>query len=171
MFGGPGSGKTQVCLTTAALCALEGGVVAYIDTRGDLWPARLQEVVARRAGAGQEGAEALARIRVARAVTPKELCTALEMVASLQPSLLVLDSLSAPLMPLVTEGALGAAFMWGSRALQLVHRLVEAREPPAVLAVSGLRAGREGGAAPALGGVWRGLADTRLLLVQVSIPH
>ena len=44
VFGGPGSGKTQLCLTTSALCALGGGKVAFIDTRGDLDTARLLQV-------------------------------------------------------------------------------------------------------------------------------
>ena len=163
IFGGAGVGKTQVCLAAAAASASTGGTVAYIDTGGDFDATRLQKVVAARGGA----AAAMARVVVAAARDPEELVAALQQVAALRPRLVVVDGLTAPLLPLVIDSRLPKAFEAGGKVTQLLHRLAATGAPPAVLVTGRLRGGREG-AAPALGGVLRGLAHTRLHLGLVG---
>ena len=162
VFGGAGVGKTQLCLSAAA-CASAGGTVAYVDTGGDFDATRLQKVVAARGGS----ASAMARVVVAATKDAEELVAALQQVAPLRPRLVVVDGLTAPLLPLVIDSRLPKAFEAGSKATQLLHRLAGAGAPPAVLVTGRLRGGKEG-AAPALGGVLRGLAHTRLHLALVG---
>lgn len=166
VFGGPGSGKTQLCLTASALCALGGGRVAFIDTRGGLDTARLLQVLTCQATTGQEVPSSLARVSVALATSPASLLSALQQLPALAPGLVVVDCLTTPVMPLVTDNSLQAAFALGSRAAQLLLKAADGGA--AVLVTSNLKAGKEGGSQPALGGVWRGLAHTRLLLEQES---
>ncbi|MCO5606816.1 hypothetical protein L7F22_061007 [Adiantum nelumboides] len=45
LFGSSSSGKTQICIQTAAYAALCGGVVLYIDTCNSFSPSRLLEVL------------------------------------------------------------------------------------------------------------------------------
>jgi len=176
VFGGPGSGKTQLCISVAALCALGGGTVAYIDTRGDLCPERLKEVMQGKCEQEQtreaEVETALEKVKVARCPGHKELFSYLEQAKTLEPKLLVIDNLTSPVMPLLTQDNLRQAFSIGSRAVQEIRQfatpLTEGVSPPAVLVTSNLRAGRDGEPGPALAKLWLGLADVRILLVQES---
>ena len=48
VFGCSGSGKTELCLTAAAVCAEGGGRVTYVDTKGDFCAARFGDILAER---------------------------------------------------------------------------------------------------------------------------
>ena len=43
-YGGPGTGKTNLCLLAAIECIKNGGCVTYIDTEGGFSPERLQQL-------------------------------------------------------------------------------------------------------------------------------
>jgi len=169
VFGGPSTGKTQLCLSAAALCALSGGKVVYVDTAGDLCLQRLFQVVEARECSGKKAEEALERVMVAKAWDPIQMLATVEQLIEIQPDLVVLDNLSIPFMPMVTNKSLPAAFAAGSRLVQALRKIsTAANPPPAMLTTSNLRAGRDLEPAPALGGVFRGLADTRVLLTRVD---
>jgi len=168
VFGGPGTGKTQLCLSAVALCALSGGKVVYVDTAGDLCLQRLLQVAEARATSKEKGEEALERVMVAKAWDSIQMLATIEQIGEVQPDLVVLDNLSIPFMPMVTNNSLPAAFAAGSRIVQALRKISTRNPPPAILATSNLRAGRDLEPAPALGGVFRGLADIRVLLTRVD---
>jgi len=168
VFGGPNTGKTQLCLSAVALCALSGGKVVFVDTAGDLCLQRLLQVAEARASSKERAEEALERVMVAKAWDPIQMLATIEQIGEVQPDLVVLDNLSIPFMPMVTNNSLPAAFAAGSRVVQALRKISITNPPPAILATSNLRAGRDLEPAPALGGVFRGLADTRVLLTRVD---
>ena len=196
MFGSPSTGKTQLCLSAVALCALSGGKVTvmlgyhqscrpsqsplgllditnhhqvvYVDTAGDLCLQRLLQVAEARGCSKERAEEALERVMVAKAWDPIQMLATVEQMGEVQPDLVVLDNLSIPFMPMVTNNSLPAAFAAGSRVVQALRKISTRNPPPAILATSNLRAGRDLEPAPALGGVFRGLADTRVLLTRVN---
>jgi len=168
VFGAPSTGKTQLCLSAVALCALSGGKVVYVDTAGDLCLQRLLQVAEARGCSKEKAEEALERVMVAKAWDPIQMLATVEQIGEVQPDLVVLDNLSIPFMPMVTNNSLPAAFAAGSRVVQALRKISTRNPPPAILATSNLRAGRDLEPAPALGGVFRGLADTRVLLTRVN---
>lgn len=169
VFGGPSTGKTQLCLSAVALCALSGGKVVYVDTAGDLCHQRLFQVAEARGCSGEKAEEALEKVMVAKAWDPIQILATVEQLGEIQPDLVVLDNLSLPFMPMVTNKSLPAAFAAGSRLVQALRKISTATNPPpAILTTSNLRAGRDLEPAPALGGVFRGLADTRVLMTRVD---
>jgi len=169
VFGGPSTGKTQLCLSAVALCALSGGKVVYIDTAGDLCLQRLSQVVEARGCSREKAEEALERVLVAKAWDPTQMLATIEQLGEVRADLVVLDNLSIPFMPMVTNNSLSAAFAAGSRVVQALRKIsTTTNPPPAILATCNLRAGRDLEPAPALGGVFRGLADTRVLLTRVD---
>jgi len=168
VFGAPTTGKTQLCLSTVALCALSGGKVVYVDTAGDLCLQRLLQVAEARGSSKERAEEALERVMVAKAWDPIQMLATVDQIGEVQPDLVVLDNLSIPFMPMVTNNSLPAAFAAGSRVVQALRKISTRNPPPAILATSNLRAGRDLEPAPALGGVFRGLADTRVLLTRVN---
>ena len=112
---------------------------------------------------------------VAKAWDPIQILATVEQLGEIQPDLVVLDivhpvdNLSLPFIPMVTNKSLPAAFAAGSRLVQALRKIsTGTNPPPAMLTTSNLRAGRDLEPAPALGGVFRGLADTRVLLTRVD---
>jgi len=168
VFGGPSTGKTQLCHSAVALCSLSGGKVVYIDSAGDLCLKRLFQVAEARGCSGEKAEEALERVLVAKALDPIQMLATIEQLGEIQPDLVVLDNLSVPFMPMVTSNNLAAAFAAGSRFVQALRKISTATNPPAILTTSNLRAGRDLEPAPALGGVFRGLADTRILMTRMD---
>ena len=140
-----------------------------MDTAGDLCLQRLLQVAEARATSKEKGQEALERVMVAKAWDPIQMLATIEQMGEIQPDLVVLDNLSIPFMPMVTNNSLPAAFAAGSRVVQALRKISITNPPPAILATSNLRAGRDLEPAPALGGVFRGLADTRVLLTRVDV--
>lgn len=169
VFGGPSTGKTQLCLSAVALCALSGGKVVFVDTAGDLCLQRLFQVAEARECSREKVEKALERVMIAKALDPTQILATIEQLDEIQPDLIVLDNLSIPFMPMVTNNNLAAAFAAGSRLVQALRKISTATNPPpAILTTSNLRAGRDLEPAPALGGVFRGLADTRVLVTRVD---
>ena len=72
VFRCSGSGKTELCLTAAAVCAEGGGRVTHVDTKGDFCAARFGDILVERGG----DRLAMDRVRVARVATHKALLQA-----------------------------------------------------------------------------------------------
>ena len=83
------------------------------------------QVLTCQATTGQDIPSSLARVSVALATSPASLLSALQQLPSLAPGLVVVDCLTTPVMPLVTDNSLQAAFALGSRAAQLLLRAAD----------------------------------------------
>ena len=154
------------CEVIINLCQLQ---VAYLDTSGDLCLQRLLQVVEARGCQSEKAEDVLERVMVAKPLDPSQIVATIEQLGELQPSLVVLDNLSIPFMPMLINNSLPAAFAAGSRVVQALCKISTATNPPpAILATSNMRAGKELKPAPALGGILRGLADTRVLITRVN---
>ena len=140
-----------------------------MDTAGDLCLKRLLQVLEARGCPSEKAEEVLERVMVAKTLDPTQILATVEQLGDLQPDLVVLDNLSIPFMPLVTNNSLAAAFAAGSRVVQALRKIPTAtKPPPAILAITNMRAGKGLEPAPALGGILKGLADTRVLMTRVN---
>ena len=83
------------------------------------------QVLTCQATTGQDIPSSLARVSVALATSPASLFSALQQLPALAPGLVVVDCLTTPVMPLVTDNSLQAAFALGSRAAQLLLRAAD----------------------------------------------
>lgn len=165
VFGYAGSGRTQLCLTAAAVTAGEGGKVVYVDTKGDFSPTRLAEIVSGRGGETMD----MEKVMVVKIGTHKELLHAVTKVVNEceDVKLIVVDNVTSPIMSLVENNhTIRTAFTTGCKVGHLLHKV--AREKGAVVIVVSNMKGGEKCNLPALGGIWGGLADVRLLMEQVS---
>ncbi|XP_061031088.1 DNA repair protein RAD51 homolog 4 isoform X1 [Eubalaena glacialis] len=188
IVGGPGSGKTQVCLCVAANVAhgLQQNVL-YIDSNGGLTASRIlqllqartpdegEQVESRRAGflGGSDTAGALQRIQVVRAFDIFQMLDVLQdlrgavsqQVSSSSGTLkvVVVDSVTAVVAPLLGgQQREGLALM-----MQLARELKTlARDLSVALVVTNhmTRDRDSGQLKPALGRSWSFVPSTRLLL-------
>ena len=163
VFGCSGSGKTQLCLTAAAVCAAGGGGVVYADSKGDFCPVRFADVLGRRGG----DMLAMDRVKVVEVNTHKSLLQAVTKVVEEMDDikLVVVDNITFPIMGLVGNNAVQTAFATGCKVGHLLHKVAN-NQGTVVLVVSNMKGGL-GGNLPALGGIWGGLADVRLYMEQV----
>ena len=156
-------------ISSSSLVYYSQSQVVFVDTAGDLCLQRLFQVVEARGCSREKVEKALERVMIAKAWDPTQILTTIEQLDEIQPDLIVIDNLSIPFMPMVTNNNLAAAFAAGSRVVQALRKISTATAPPPViLTTSNLRAGRDLEPAPALGGVFRGLADTRVLVTRVD---
>ena len=141
-----------------------------MDTAGDLCLQRLVQVVEARGCSREKTEVVLGRVMVANAWDPIEMLATIEQVHDLQPNLVVLDNLSIPFMPMVTNNTISAGvFAAGSRVVQALREITAvSNPPPAILVTSNLRGGKDLEPAPALRGVFRGLADTRVMMSRTD---
>ena len=111
----------------------------------------------------------MGRVMQAEALDAFAVIATIEDIYDLQPNLIVFDNISIPFMPMVTNDNLKGALGTGSRFVQALRKISSlSNPPPAVLVVSNQRARTDLPPGPALGGVFRGLADTRVLLTRVD---
>jgi len=189
VFGEEGVGRTQLGLTLAA-AAVENTdrAVVYLDTKNDLCPQRLLEILEqRKVNSGQndsicsrssqsELSACLGRVMVAKVYKAKDLGPALREVDSKMSSgqngpwskvkLLILDNLAAPLLPYVGGPNLQDGFSVGCEVGQLLHQLATTRNI-AVVAINNARR-RQAQVLPSLGKMWAGLADVRIFMEKVE---
>ncbi|XP_059829046.1 DNA repair protein RAD51 homolog 4 isoform X1 [Hypanus sabinus] len=175
--GGPGSGKTQVCLglATSIACELKQKVL-YIDTTGGLSGCRLLQLIQSQADRMEEQSEALQRIEVIRVfevhwlldVLQELRASCMRQVAGAHSSLkaIVVDSITAVLSPILGGHQIeGMALM-----MQLARELKTlARELAiAVIVTNYLVRDTGGGMKPALGCSWSYVPNVRVLLQRGS---
>jgi len=165
VFGCSGSGKTELCMTAAAMTAGEGGRVVYLDSKDDFEPARLAQIVSRR---GRDVMD-MALVMVAKVHTHKELLHAITKVVEEWEDikLMVVDNITYPIMHLMEESkTVRTGFAIGCKMSHLLHK-VASMLGAVVMVVSNMKGG-EVSYLPALGGIWGGLADVRLFMDQVT---
>ncbi|XP_057573124.1 DNA repair protein RAD51 homolog 4 isoform X1 [Hippopotamus amphibius kiboko] len=174
IVGGPGSGKTQVCLCVAANVAhgLRQNVL-YIDSNGGLTASRILQLLQARTPDEEEQAGALQRIQVVRAFDIFQMLDVLQdlrgavsqQVSSSSGTLkaVVVDSVAAVVAPLLggqqREGL--ALMMQLARELKTLARDLSV----AVVVTNHMTRDRDSGQLkPALGRSWSFVPSTRLLL-------
>uniref|UniRef100_A0A452SA40 DNA repair protein RAD51 homolog 4 n=1 Tax=Ursus americanus TaxID=9643 RepID=A0A452SA40_URSAM len=172
--GGPGSGKTQVCLCVAANVAygLQQNVV-YIDSNGGLTASRILQLLQARTPAEEEQAGALQRIQVVRAFDIFQMLDVLQdfrgtvsqqvSSGSAAAKAVVVDSVTAVVSPLLGgQQREGLALM-----MQLARELKTlARDLGVAVVVTNhvIRDRDSGDLKPALGRSWSFVPSTRILL-------
>jgi RecA/RadA recombinase len=87
IFGESGSGKSQLCFSLCANCSKYAGKSLFIDTTGAFRPERIMEI------AGFQ--LALEKINYVRAFTTIDQINATKKILELQPTLVVIDSLTS----------------------------------------------------------------------------
>jgi len=175
VYGYSGCGKTQLCLSSAAVCLSKAGFVVYIDTKGDFCADRFTEILKSKCGIGvgdQISDCLLEKMKLCTATSSDQLLDAVAQVNQLDVSiinLLVIDNISLPLMPLILNDEFNAGVCRGSRISQMLHQL-SVKKHFAVLIVSNLRGvtGEDTRMVPALGIVWNSVANVRILLNRES---
>ena len=174
VYGYPGTGKTQLCLTAAATCLKSGGSVVFIDTKGDFCLDRMMEIL--RQWCGDVDPAVLDRMRVCSAVSAHSLLQSVTMIVRTMSnvSLVLVDNVCVPVMRLVTHDNVRSSVSIGAKVSQCLHQL--AARGAAVLIVNNVK-GVSGeqtttshvtSVSPALGTVWNTTANTRLLLTRES---
>ncbi|XP_008570833.1 PREDICTED: DNA repair protein RAD51 homolog 4 [Galeopterus variegatus] len=174
IVGGPGSGKTQVCLCVAANVAygLQQNIL-YIDSKGGLTASRLLQLLQARTQDEEEQAGALQRIQVVHAFDIFQMLDVLQdlrgtMAQQVTSSsgtmkVVVVDSVTAVVSPLLggqqREGL--ALMMQLARELKTLARDLGL----AVVVTNHMTCDRDSGKfKPALGRSWSFVPSTRILL-------
>ncbi|XP_003797244.1 DNA repair protein RAD51 homolog 4 [Otolemur garnettii] len=174
IVGGPGSGKTQICLCVAANVAhgLQQNVL-YIDSNGGLTASRLLQLLEARTQDEEEQARALQRIQVAHAFDIFQMLNVLQDLRSTVAQqvtsssgtvkVVVVDSVTAVVSPLLggqqREGL--ALMMQLARELKTLARDLGT----AVVVTNHMTRDRDSGRLkPALGRSWSFVPSTRLFL-------
>jgi RecA/RadA recombinase len=86
IYGESGSGKSQLCFTLCANCAKEAASTLFIDTAGTFRPERIMEI---------SGSQlALEKITFIRAFTTIDQTNATKKILEVQPTLVIVDSLT-----------------------------------------------------------------------------
>jgi len=179
VFGHPGTGKTQLCLTvavTSLLTSSSPGLVFYVDTKGDFSADRFLQILGSRSSeeASSGSLEARDRLRICTAITAADLTKAVDLIERLEEeevSLVVVDNISLPVMRLVIHGNIGKGMGIGSRVTQSLQRIASMKGASVLLVSSMKGAGGLGPGerpSPALGTVWSNTANVRLLMSRVS---
>ncbi|XP_074119658.1 DNA repair protein RAD51 homolog 4 isoform X1 [Sminthopsis crassicaudata] len=178
--GAPASGKTQVCLCTAANVAHSlGQNVLYVDSTGGLTASRLLQLLQARTKDEEDQAGALQRIHVVRVFDIFQLMDTLQDLrgsiskqvtsASGPVKIVVVDSVSAVVSPLLGgQHSEGLALM-----MQLARELKTlARELGIAVLVTNhvTREWENGKLRPALGRSWSFVPSTRVLLQAYEGP-
>jgi DNA repair protein RadB len=94
-FGGPGTGKTNLCLFAALHCIKKGGRVVYIDTEGGFSVERLRQILQSPAFRDLKFEDVLNKIEI---VEPENLSEQNETIKHLKkknPDLVIVDSIVA----------------------------------------------------------------------------
>jgi RecA/RadA recombinase len=87
IYGESGSGKSQICFTLSANCAIEGASTLFIDTAGTFRPERIVEI----SGSKQ----VLEKITYIRALTTIDQINTTKQILEIHPELVVVDTLTS----------------------------------------------------------------------------
>ncbi|XP_012677416.1 DNA repair protein RAD51 homolog 4 [Clupea harengus] len=178
LIGGPGSGKTQVCFSTAVhiSCQLKQSVV-YIDTNGGMSANRMLQMLQAKTSTMEEQMAALQRIQVFRVFDVFSLLKCLQNISAGEVEMacvgtsvkaLILDSVSAVLSNMLggkqTEGM--------SLMMQVAGELKTISKDLSVAVLVTNHATRDGSGQlrAGLGQSWSHVPRTRVLLHRVKRP-
>ncbi|XP_063002481.1 DNA repair protein RAD51 homolog 4 [Elgaria multicarinata webbii] len=174
LVGGPGTGKTQVCLNVAADVShsLKQDVL-YIDSTGGFTASRLLQLLERRTDDEREQVEALQRIQLVRAFDAYRMLDALqefrigvtqEIASVSRPvKVLVVDSISAVICPLLGSRQPDGMALMMHLAWEL-KTMAKEFGMAVVLTNHVTRDASNGHLKPALGRSWSFVPSTRVLL-------
>jgi RecA/RadA recombinase len=87
VYGESGSGKSQLCFTLCANCAKQGATTLFIDTAGTFRPERVMEI--------SSSQEVLEKITYIRALTTIDQKNATKIILGIEPTLVVVDTLTS----------------------------------------------------------------------------
>jgi len=87
-FGGPGTGKTNVCLISTLECIKKGGTVIYIDSEGGFSAERVKQI----AGLKEAAEDAFNKIKLLEPKTFQEQAKIIRELENIETDLIVLDS-------------------------------------------------------------------------------
>jgi RecA/RadA recombinase len=87
VYGESGSGKSQLCFTLCANCAKQGATTLFIDTAGTFRPERVMEI--------SSSQEVLEKITYIRALTTIDQKNATKKILGIEPTLVVVDTLTS----------------------------------------------------------------------------
>ncbi|XP_077448826.1 DNA repair protein RAD51 homolog 4 isoform X1 [Stigmatopora argus] len=178
LAGGPGSGKTQVCMGLAATVSqhLKQNVI-YVDTTGGLTAGRLQQMLQSQTRSHEQQTEAMQRIAVYRAVDVFSLLDCLHRLGANGGGLrqasvgggsvkvLIVDSVSAVIAPLLGSRHQEAMVMMTQVAISLKTMAKDFNL--AVLVTNHVSRNDEGEVQPGLGVTWSHVPRTRILLERL----
>ncbi|XP_061607816.1 DNA repair protein RAD51 homolog 4 [Phyllopteryx taeniolatus] len=175
LAGGPGSGKTQVCLGTAAHVShhLRQNVV-YVDTTGGLSAGRLRQMLRSQTSSDDEQMEALQRISVHRAFDIFSLLDCLyrlggdglrQEASGGSVKALIVDSVSAVIAPLLGSRHHEGMHMMSQVAIALKTMAKDFNI--AALVTNHVTRSDEGEVRPGLGVSWSHVPRTRVLLERL----
>ncbi|XP_077360150.1 LOW QUALITY PROTEIN: DNA repair protein RAD51 homolog 4 [Festucalex cinctus] len=176
LAGGPGSGKTQVCMGVAAHVShhLRQNVI-YVDTTGGLSAGRLRQMLRTQTSSDDEQMEALQRIGVRRAFDIFSLLDCLHRLvdgglrqASSGASVkaLIVDSVSAVIAPLL--GSRQNEGMYRMSQVAVTLRTLAKDFNIAVLVTNYVTRSEDGEVQPGLGVYWSHIPKTRVLLERLA---
>ncbi|XP_023341520.1 DNA repair protein RAD51 homolog 4 [Eurytemora carolleeae] len=165
VYGLPGVGKSQLCMTIAVSCSLEHGKqsVLYIDTKNDLSAERMLEILQARTGS-PTNLSLLSSIHVGKLFCTDTIINTLSNVVSSFPTdmkelkLIILDNLFSPVRHLVDD-EITAAFSAATQITQLLLQIC--RKGVCIVTVNSSRLQDEE-SLPSLGKLWASLPDVRL---------
>jgi len=163
IFGQAGSGKTQLCFSVAVEGLIKGMEVCYVDTKNDLVPQRILQILQARTN-NSSSLDILNKINVSKCFNALNLLQTLRLISEKvksknnQIKLVILDNLVSNLLPILTED-LKLASSYSSRMSQCLQKL--ASQGCCVVTTNNARH-FDGELTPALGKIWTRLADIRL---------
>jgi len=167
VFGYPGSGKSQLCMSLSVESALKHPDVEifYLDTKGDLVPQRVLQMLQEKSETGTS-VSVLSKIKVLKIFKLEDFTNALRDICriAIGPNippvarLLLIDNLVSPIMGMVSSD-INLAFSYSSQIQQMLQQL--AGVGACVVCTNHSRT-FEGKEKPALGTIWTQLADIRV---------
>ncbi|XP_057676798.1 DNA repair protein RAD51 homolog 4 isoform X1 [Corythoichthys intestinalis] len=176
LAGGPGSGKTQVCMGLAATVShrLKQNVI-YVDTTGGLTAGRLRQMLQSQTSSHDQQMEALQRITVYRAFDVFSLLDCLYRLSANGGRLrqacgscvkaLIVDSVSAVIAPLLGSKYQEGMLMMNQVAISLKTMAKDFNL--ATLVTNHVTQNDEGEVQPGLGVSWSHVPRTRVLLERL----
>jgi len=172
VFGFPGTGKTQLCLTTTASSLTKNDTVVLIDTKGDFCVERFVQILSSKINY-DESSSLNDRLKFCSARTAETLLESVKIIDEMDGEdvgLVVVDNISLPVMRLVIDGDIQTGMNIGSKISQLLHKIADCKGA-SILLVSNMKGGTGNnsyGCVPALGSVWNSTASVRILMTRES---
>ena len=164
IFGPPGAGKTQFCLTMAAEVANKFGHVLYVDTKNDFSSNRLKSIL--------RNNEDMKNVHLAKAFDLNQAIKLTNEIAThkhanISPKLLVLDNIANLIWPLIEDDdfSMMELFLPIGKLIRNLRKIARDFQLPVVIVNNTI----ERGTRPALGKFFERVADVRLRISDQQI--